>query len=58
MTTQEVRKTVEQQLQLLSDRSQGSITRQELVSLTGAMLDCADWLWSHPRIAENKTAED
>ena len=53
MTTQEVRKTVEQQLQLLSDRSQGSITRQELVALTGAILDCADWLRSNPEISKD-----
>lgn len=53
MTTQEVRKTVEQQLQLLCDRAQGSITRQELVALTGAILDCAEWLKSNPEISKD-----
>ena len=58
MTTQEVRKTVEQQLQLLSDRSHQNINTRDFLAITGAMLDCANWLWSHPRIADEKTTED
>ena len=53
MTKAQIRETVEKQLQLLSDRSREIIAPAELVGLTGAMIDCADWLLDNPEIAED-----
>lgn len=53
MTKAQIRETVEKQLQLLSDRSREIITPAELEGLTGAMIDCANWLLDNPEIAED-----
>lgn len=52
MTKNQIRETVEKQLQLLSDRSREIIAPLDLVALTGAMIDCADWLLDNPEIME------
>ena len=52
MTKAQIRETVEKQLQLLSDRSREIIAPAELEGLTGAMIDCANWLIDNPNIAE------
>lgn len=52
MTKAQIRETVEKQLQLLSDRSREIITPAELEGLTGAMIDCANWLMDNPEIME------
>lgn len=53
MTKNQIRETVEKQLQLLSDRSREIIAPLDLVALTGAMIGCADWLLDNPEIAED-----
>lgn len=52
MTKNQIRETVEKQLQLLSDRSREIIAPLDLVALTGEMIDCADWLLDNPEIME------
>lgn len=52
MTKAQIRETVEKQLQLLSDRSREIIAPAELEGLTGAMIDCANWLMDYPEIME------
>lgn len=52
MTKAQIRETVEKQLQLLSDRSRGVIAPLDLVAVTGAMIDCANWLMDNPEIME------
>lgn len=52
MTKAQIRETVEKQLQLLSDRSREIIAPAELEGLTGAMIDCANWLMDNPEIME------
>ena len=52
MTKNQIRETVEKQLQLLSDRSREIIAPLDLVALTGAMIDCADWLLDNTEIME------
>lgn len=54
MTKAQIRETVEKQLQLLSDRSREIIAPAELEGLTGAMIDCANWLMDNPKIMETK----
>lgn len=44
MTANQIRETVEKQLQLLSDRSRETIDLCDLLRLTDAVLSCADWL--------------
>lgn len=53
MTKKQIRETIENQLQLLSDRSHKSIDQRDLTSFTGAMIDCADWLLNNPQITED-----
>ena len=52
MTKAQIREMVEKQLQLLSDRSREIIAPAELEGLTGAMIDCANWLMDNPEIME------
>lgn len=52
MTKNQIRETVEKQLQLLSDRSREIIAPLDLVALTGEMIDCADWLLDNTEIME------
>ena len=52
MTKNQIRETVEKQLQLLSDRSREIIAPLDLVALTGEMIDCVDWLLDNPEIME------
>lgn len=44
MTKDQIRGTVEKQLQLLSDRSRETIDLCDLLRLADAMLSCPDWL--------------
>lgn len=50
MTKNQIRETVEKQLQLLSDRSVGNIDRNSLVKISETMLDYADWLFKNPTL--------
>ena len=47
MDREEIKRTVEQQLQLLADCSEGYIGQHNIVDVSQTMLKLAEWLYEH-----------